>query len=416
MKRESRARATQSPAHTGLMGSGMPTARMPACALSAMETAESLRARQLFSTIVSPRPAACAGPSRLADKVEQWLWACPSPRQVLTEAELCDSFGIGRRMARQTARVLEQRGVMIPHRGGKGAGGLRPAAPSAEQVTHALVETIHHDVSPRAVAEARHLLWPVLKGKEDALSVWLRATIDHIGNGRQPAAEPETSGSNRKSKAIAASLLSEMAGAPRQGETVHLGSLDAIAERYGTRLDVVVEAVRILEDSQKVILQRGRGGGVLGCFGSAFQAARMTNAFLASHNVPLEACRKLLEQINIGMIDLACQRGTERNLDDLNLAVAKMERARNATDVGLAWYPLQREIAALAQSPLLHVLARCLAGTLLLRRLTCADLPEGEAHELFDASMIITKNIRKGTAGLNALPHHRCQNALSASW
>lgn len=394
----------------------MPEARMQASALSAIETAESLRARQLFSAIVSARPASSAGPSRLADKVEQWLWTCPSPRKGLTEAELCDTFGIGRRMARQTARVLEQRGVMIPHRGGKGSGGLRPAIPSAEQAAHVLADAVYGDISPRAMTEARDLLVPVINCKDDALSLWLRKTIDQMGHQPRPIPESDASGSSRKSQAVAASLLSELASASRHGGTVHLGSLDAIADRYDARLEIVVEAVRILEDGQKVVLQRGRGGGVLGCFGSASQAARMANAFLASHDVPLETCRKMLERINIGMIDLACRRGAERNLDGVNLALAMMERARSATDVGLAWYPLQREIAVLAESPVLHVLAQCLAGTLLLRRLTCADLPDNEARELLDASKRIAGNLKKGTAGINAPQHRRCQNALSVSW
>ncbi|MBN9143661.1 MULTISPECIES: hypothetical protein [unclassified Novosphingobium] len=392
----------------------------PASALSADDTPESLRARQLFGCVVTGGRLAATGPSVVADKVEQWLWSSGAPNKALTEADLCETFAIGRRMARQTARVLQQRGVMAPHRGGKGAGGLRPTAPTAEEAARSLVLAAHGAVTPRAIHEARDLLRPLLSDRQGALSGWLNSTMAQIDKAQSagPAADvfAPIFGCGRKSQVIADRLLGELAAAPDRGKATHLGSLDAIAERYDTRLEIVIEAVRMLEDHQKVVLQRGRGGGVVGSDGSVSQAARMTNAFLSAHGVSFDACREMLEQINIGMIDLACQRIGERGGERVERALGAMAQARDATEVGLAWYPFQREIALMADSPVLHLLAQCLAGTLLLRRLSSADLPDPQARELFDASRSISLNLKQGRTGQSAREHRRCQTALGVCW
>jgi len=64
----------------------------------------------------------------------------------------------------------------------------------------------------------------------------------------------------------------------------------------------------------------------------------------------------------------------------------------------------------------LHLVAQCLAASLLLRRLRTAELPEAGARELLDASLIIAGNVRRGNAGGNREAHWRCQDVLVRHW
>lgn len=149
---------------------------------------------------------------------------------------------------------------------------------------------------------------------------------------------------------------------------------------------------------------------------TAVQVARMTNAFVTGHGISVEDCHQALVSINIQMIDLASERTNPARLEAVRKALAKMEEARTATEIGIAWYPFQRELAATAESGVLHVFARCLAGSILLRRLTAAELPEAEARELVQASRVISKNLKMSRTAGNGQAHRRCQHALAHYW
>jgi len=70
----------------------------------------------------------------------------------------------------------------------------------------------------------------------------------------------------------------------------------------------------------------------------------------------------------------------------------------------------------MAESPVLHLVSRCLAASLLLRRLRTAELPDAGARELLDASRIIAGNLARGHERGNRREHWRCQRVLAQHW
>lgn len=379
-----------------------------------MDSPVAARSRELFASVAAMGNCPMPSASILADRIEERLWRDRPHAFPSTEAELSLNFAVGRRLVRQASRILQQRGVMTARRGGGGSGGLRPTIPNTSQAADALADAVRDESSARAIHDARALLLPCLSTVDGPLSSFVRQTIESIEAGPSRSGAPE----ERCSQAwqLAMALLRQLAAKGTGGTRVFLGSLDAIAQQHDASLEIAVEAVRLLEDRQVVELRRGRGGGVYGSSGSVTQAARMANAFLAGHQVSVEACSRILGAINVRMTDLACERASDEGRGRVQAALSKMRNARNSTELGVAWYPLQREVAELADSPVLHIFARSLAGSLLLRRLRSAELPHAAASELFDASQRIASNVLTGTLADNSDAHWRCQRALEPHW
>jgi len=376
------------------------------------------RAGQLFAYVTATEDRTAPSASLLADRIERYLYAQPGSgnrvfRKSATEAELSEAFGVGRRLVRQSSRLLQQRGVIKPQRGGGGAGGLKLSVPERTHVAGALADAVRHEIGGRAIQDARSFLLPLAE-RHRGLGDVLRGMVASLDSPLRSPATTVRSGS--QAARLADALLQRMAEtAPFRGET-YLGSLDAISQEYGTSLEVTVEAVRLLEDRQQVALRRGRGGGVYSAAGSVAAVAHTANAFLAGEGISIEECDAVLRAINVEMIDLACKRATPVALERVRKALRVMSEARNATQVGISWYPLQRELAIIADSPVLHLISRCLAASLLLRRLNSADLPDASARELVGASRIIAGNVMRGKSSGNREAHWRCQEVFARYW
>jgi len=377
------------------------------------------RAGQLFAYVTASEGRTPPSASLLADRIERYLHTQPASgncarRKPATEAELSETFGVGRRLVRQSSRLLQQRGVIKPRRGGGGAGGLKLSVPEPMQVASALVDAVRHDIGGRAIQDARSILLPLASHHRGALGELLRGTVtclDSKSRGSPVADEPGS-----QAVRLADELCRRMAENASKPGDFYLGSLDSISLQYGTSLEVTVEAVRLLEDRQQVALRRGRGGGVYSAAGSVAQVAHMANAFFAGEGVTTEQCDAILRAVNVELINLACDRATPAALERMRDALHAMSRAGNATQVGISWYPLQRELATAADSPVLHLVAQCVAASLLLRRLRTAELPDAGARELLDASRTIAGNVARGKVGGNREAHWRCQDVLVRHW
>src|SRR5690606_27259273 len=141
-----------------------------------------------------------------------------------------------------------------------GSGGLKPIVPAAEQVERALADAARQECGPRAIAEARSFLFPLLDRRTDPLANILRGAVVRLETERS---EPYNEDEGSQASCLARLLLEELAGETDDGEAAFLGSLDAIALRHSVGREIVVQAVRLLEDRGKVELRRGRGGGVV---------------------------------------------------------------------------------------------------------------------------------------------------------
>jgi len=376
------------------------------------------RSRQLFAYVAATENRTLPSASLLADRIEHYLHSeqfSEQPcRKPATEAELSRTFGVGRRLVRQASRLLQQRGIARPQRGGGGTGGLKPSAPEPMQVAQALADAVRQESTQRAMDDARSFLQPLISADSGQLAGLLRGTLKCLESGAMQDGAPVPSGG--QAWRLAEELSQRMRQTPSTPDALFLGSLDSIALEHETSLEIAVEAIRLLEDRQTVVLRRGRAGGVFATTGSTSQAARMANALFATGGVSTDECQRMLSAINVEMINLAARRSTPAALERIRGALQVMAEAKTATEVGIGWYPLQREFATMADSPVLHLLSRCLAASLLLRRLCTADIPDAGARELLDASRTIADNLARGDAGGNAHEHWRCQQVFARHW
>lgn len=370
------------------------------------------RARELFGNVVRGEGYVCSTAADLADRIEQNLSSAITTTDNLTEDLIGRRYKVGRRVARQVSRILQHRGIMEPRRGGNGTGGLWAVVPNPDAIVSALHAEIDQPDPKAAAKEAVLWLAPALTADTDASTDLVKRLLGHMAvmPGDAPVYRPRSTQAHH----LASCLV--QAAQSKASPEAYLGSLAVIADRYDVSLEVAVEAVRILEDHQQVVLKRGRQGGVFLAGPRQSKALHMTNAFLVGHHASPMRCRLLLDAVNYAMIELACQRQDDVGVSRVQQSFKSMEIACNSTELGKAWYSFIRDIADLAGNPILHFTARALAGSILLRRVCSAELPDAAARELFDASRLILNNIVSHNGTGNKEAHLRCQFALENYW
>jgi DNA-binding FadR family transcriptional regulator len=380
--------------------------------LSKCDTPVLARARELFGNVVRGEGHVCSTAADLADRIEQHLSSTMTKNDNLTEALIASRYKVGRRVARQVSRVLQHRGIMEPRRGGNGMGGLWAVVPNPDAIVLALHGEIDQSDPKAAAKEAMVWLEPALTVDTDASTDLVKRLLAHMAvtPGDTPVYRPHSTQAQHVASCVVQAAQSNAC------QDAHIGSLTVIADRYGISLEVAVEAMRILEDHQQVVLKRGRQGGVFLAGPRQSRALHMTNAFLIGNHASPMRCRLLLDAVNYAMIELACQRQDDLGVSRVQHSFKSMEIARNSTELGKAWYSFIRDIADLAGNPILHFTARALAGSILLRRVSSAELPDAAARELFDASRLIMDNIVSHSDSGNKEAHLRCQFALENYW
>jgi len=369
------------------------------------------RARELFRRVINEHADALSSSSSIADRVEQWICNAPLPHRPITESILSKEFGVGRRIVRQTSRILQQRGVLAPRRGGNGLGGLWVTAPSLGETVAKAADELRLDQAHNVLNEAAHWLAPSLASRNDALSEMVRSLLRFQGV-RDAMRAPNRS--DNLAEWLANHLLGKISVS--QDRDIFLGSLSDISSDYGVSLEVAVEAVRILADARIVKVRRGRAGGVFAGASGTGCALHVANAYLATQRVSTADCREVLDQINTGMIELARQRRTLEGLSRIRYAFVQMQQANNGTALGTAWYSFIREIADMAANPLMHFMARALASSILMRRTRSAALPDDAARELLSASVQILDHLDDACQAPIVAAQSRCQKALENYW
>lgn len=373
------------------------------------------RARELFGYVINGHDEIVSTSSGIADRIEQRVCVAPATFGAFTETALSREFCVGRRIARQTSRVLQLRGIMEPRRGGNGLGGLWVMEPSLDRTLAAVGAEVGLAGFAAAKAEARRWLIPTGAGTNDALARLVRSLLDANNHAATDPIDARLSlEPGNQAHRLATRLLGELALMPP--DQAHLGSVASISSAYGVSFEVVVEAIRTLTDAQRVEVSRGRGGGVFSCASRAGLALHVTNAYLAAHEITTKACRHALDSINLGMIELARERKTAAGLERVEQSFRHMQEAPDATTLGKTWYGFIRDIADMSGNPVLHFLARALAASILMRRTRSAELPDAAARELLAASQQILDHLRQARSVTVEEAHLRCQQALENYW
>ncbi|HQS95505.1 hypothetical protein [Novosphingobium sp. 17-62-19] len=382
----------------------------------ALDTPSLARARELFGQVINGPGMRPSTSSSIADRIEQVVCNGPDLLRPITEGVLSREFKVGRRIVRQTSRILQLRGILEPRRGGNGLGGLWVVTPTLDQALSAVGEELDLCGPADTVEEAGKWLAPAVAGRDDALGQMLRSLLKQ--NLRASAGVQSASAISLRADSLAgwlaARLLDEITLS--RASEVALGSLASISADYGVSLEIAVEAVRILTDAQQVEVRRGRSGGVFSTAPQTGRALHIANAYLATNGVSASACREVLDNINTGMIELARERCSADGLVRIQRSFHLMQHAANGTELGKAWYGFIRDIADMADNPLLHFVARALASSILMRRTRSAELPDEAARELLAASRQILDHIGNAPAAPIISAQSRCQKALENYW
>lgn len=372
------------------------------------------RARELFRRVINEHSEVLSTSSKIADRLEQRICNFGPGNRPVTEAAIAEEFGVGRRVVRQTSRILRHRGILTPRRGGNGAGGLWALPPNlGDTVTTIRAELdLGSQAGRLASAEAAHCLMPALTERHDPLAGFIRSLLN--GSDAPEQAQCAIQRAESLAQWLAARLLDEVSISGKANAA--LGSLANIASDYGVSIEVAVEAARILTDAQKVAVRRGRGGGLYALDMGPGRSLHITNAFLAASDVSTDDCREVLDHINTAMIEIAGQRRTAEGLDRIRRSFNLMQHAPNGTDLGRAWYSFIRDIADMASNPAMHFLARALASSILIRRTRSAELPDVAARELLGASAQILDHLDDARRAPVVAAQSRCQKALENYW
>lgn len=389
----------------------MEMATLPALALDNPQLA---RARELFRRVINEHGDLSSTSSMIADRVEQRICNSGPLVRPITEAMIASQFGVGRRIVRQTSRILRQRGILMPRRGGNGLGGLWTLPPDI----FGTVSCIHAELDlgsgagRQALDEAAQWLLPSLDDRHDPLAEFVRLLL--TASGTPQLQHRQVHRSRNLAEWLAGRLLDELA-LSHDGNAA-LGPMADIASDYGVSMEVAVEATRILSDAQKVEVRRGRAGGVYAANTGPGRGLHITNAYLSASSVSTDDCREVLDRINTGMIEIARQRRTAEGLDRIRHSFSLMQNAPDGTNLGQAWYGFIRDIADMASNPVMHFLARSMASSILMRRTRSAELPDAAARELLAASSQILRHLDDAKAAPVVAAQSRCQKALENYW
>lgn len=370
------------------------------------------RSTALFHRILGDENQARSRALDIADAIEAEIHGSGwRPGHKLgAESELARRYACSRRIVRQASRALLARGGVEVLRGR--AGGHVVAAVKLDTARETIAAALSGEAARRQAAQALAMLAPRAPIEDPAVdfarSVLTRLTSDSPTPAPCRAREP-------RAESIAAHIESELSFWMAQRPDGRTGVLDAMCEHYGVSLQIVVQAVRLLEDAGVAKLQKGRTGGLALKCDRSLRAVRTAHLHFASHQMPIEQCDRMVRTINIALITLASQedRGP---VEPLQAALAQMRACDRPTAVGMQWYILQRAISDCAANDPLHLLARAFAANIVRIRPTRPELQDDQARVLIEASHTIVDNILAHRIGDSAQAHLRCQEALRPSW
>jgi DNA-binding FadR family transcriptional regulator len=271
-------------------------------------------------------------------------------RLVGSERDLIERFGVSRDAVRQAIRVLESRGSMVMERGRHG--GLRLKAPSLDWAASGFATYLRacgfcEDKLQATSAVAEPFLANI---PSDHVVVQLyRRTLELLATRENARVDFKARGF-----LIATRLIQRYIPIPNEG--VHIGSEEALCERFSSSRATLRQALHILDDLDMLQVQRGRGGGYLLKRPIAIGVVRQLFAILATRQQTLQDVLPIKWTFDLIKLRLALRalrelKSSERAqyFESLSLIVAgAREPAR--------WCLLQKSLGKVAKNPLVNTL------------------------------------------------------------
>lgn len=326
------------------------------------------------------------GACRIARRIEESLIASGWPRgeSCGSEQVLSETFGIGRAVFREAARILEVRGTARMVRGP--GGGLRVLEIDSQHTADFLVgfalffgvttaqcleaqtilTQVRHDL-----AEQEPLLGPQAEYRYSEVLDFFDGVVTSIGKmlSDDGAARPSvllTPEHLRRSRAgqIAERMLLECT-AEQWARGHRLGSEEDLCFRYSVDRDAFRQAVRILESAGAAKTTCGRGHGLVSQAPRAGTIARLVSCLFASNGVHPRAVMRVFQRLNVEIVATAATKASPSDCEEVAGALGRLEAAldrQDATGTLPGVFEVEEAIVSVVANPILQLFAQSLRG------------------------------------------------------
>jgi len=306
-----------------------------------------------------------------------------------SERTLMETFGVGRAVVREAARILQVRGTARMFRGPSGGLRLLPVDP-AHTANFVVGYCVFLGVEARHLTEAEQVLSEVraglrqarLRSGEHQMAFERQEStalgfFDRIIGGIRAALAENHSPAHRPAILLARDLLKRC----RAGEIVlrmlhecsaeqwlqghHLGSEEDLCFRYGVDRDAFRQAVRILESAGAAESICGRGHGLVSRAPRRGSVSRLISCLFASSGLEPAEVMDLFQRLSVHTLALAAECATPSDCDDVEAAFIQLARANAAGDkeaVLSAVFQVEDRLLAVSRNPLIHLFTQSTRG------------------------------------------------------
>lgn len=287
------------------------------------------------------------------------LEALPSPDPVFgSEEGLARQYATSRKTVRQALRILEARSLGRMRRGA--GGGLLLHVPDIKEVAAMMaIHLMAIGASVGDVLEARRQLEPVLDNGGAEGVTWARSIFETLLCEFEDAA-PDIADTQNRALLIARRIARDC-GRSRQSEgDARIDTIEHLAERHATGPQVVLQALRVLEDLELIEVQRGRNGGFVASTPSPAAIVRATYPYFVLSGMSVHCVHDVIWAINkVGASQAALTMARGQAIP-LEVALAGLTRQSVEEDAFVSQIAMWRVLADAADNKVLHVLVRCL--------------------------------------------------------
>ncbi len=306
---------------------------------------------------------------RIEDDLMQRGWS--AGHVIGSEKELLARYRVGRNVLRQALSILEMRGIGKVRRGP--AGGLLVSKGDWQGLVTFLanylrwIGTTADDVArtQRLIAETDRRASASLVGGRlpwTALGPYslVMETLAACRNDAEIKLPLATAGAhlNRLAARVVTQLAREITH-ERCVDGAYLGSIQQLSDRYGLDRRTLAQAIRLIADFDVLDIQRGRNGGLFLRTPRSEAIVRLVHGPLLALRLPLGETHALVWMLNCIHARAAAERGIVT--PEIRSSLENLQRT-HGEQAGFFWIRLQRDIAAAACLPALHLFSRCFSA------------------------------------------------------
>jgi DNA-binding FadR family transcriptional regulator len=209
------------------------------------------------------------------------------------------------------------------------------------------------------VLDARKRLEPVLENGGMEAFKWAHTTFDMLLTEFDESVADIADTKNR-ALLIARRIARDYGLSRRTDGSARIDTIEALEERHATGAQVILQALRVLEDLELIEVQRGRKGGFVASMPSPSAIVRATYPYFVLSGMSASCTNDLVWAINkvgTSQASLNMERGQGGTLE---AALSGISSGCLETGEYIPQIAMWRALADAADNKVLHVLVRCL--------------------------------------------------------